>query len=48
MIWLLPMLSPPLVFPVGRIAPLLPVLLIVLLLRPAGPAESVKAPVPAG
>ena len=34
MIWLLPMLSPPLLFPVARIAPLLPVLLIVLLLRP--------------
>ncbi|WP_156435361.1 glycosyltransferase family 87 protein [Bradyrhizobium lablabi] len=48
MIWLLPMLSPPLVFPVARIAPLFPVLLIVLLLRPAGPAESVKASAPAG
>ena len=37
LIWLLPMLSPPLVFPVGRIAPLLPVLLIVLLaVRPSG------------
>ena len=34
MIWLLPMLSPPLIFPVARIAPLFPVLLIVLLLRP--------------
>ena len=34
MIWLMPMLSPPLLFPVARIAPLLPVLLIVLLLRP--------------
>jgi hypothetical protein len=40
MIWLLPMLSPPLLFPVARIAPLFPVLLIVLLLRPAGPATS--------
>ena len=35
MIWLLPMLSPPLIFPAARIAPLFPVLLIVLLLRPA-------------
>jgi hypothetical protein len=34
MIWLLPMLSPPLLFPVARAAPLFPVLLIVLLLRP--------------
>ncbi|WP_157088631.1 glycosyltransferase family 87 protein [Bradyrhizobium jicamae] len=48
MVWLLPILSPPLVFPVGRTAPLFPVLLIGLLLRPAGPVEGVKAPVPAG
>jgi hypothetical protein len=34
MIWLLPMLSPPLLFPVARTAPLFPILLIVLLLRP--------------
>jgi len=34
MIWLLPMLSPPLLFPVARAAPLFPVLLIALLLRP--------------
>ena len=34
MVWLLPMLSPPVLFPVARIAPLLPVVLIVLLLRP--------------
>jgi len=42
MVWLLPMLSPPVLFPVARIAPLLPVLLIVLLLRP-----SASAPEPA-
>jgi alpha-1,2-mannosyltransferase len=42
MIWLLPMLSPPLIFPVSRIAPLLPVLLIVLLLRP-GVSASIRA-----
>ncbi len=35
MVWLLPMLSPPVLVPVGRIAPLVPLLLIVLLLRPA-------------
>jgi alpha-1,2-mannosyltransferase len=35
LIWLMPLLSPPLLFPVARIAPLFPVLLIVLLLRPA-------------
>jgi hypothetical protein len=40
MIWLLPMLSPPLIFPVARIAPLFPVLLIVLLLRPGVPASA--------
>jgi alpha-1,2-mannosyltransferase len=40
MIWLMTMLSPPLLFPVARIAPLLPVLLIVLLLRPGVPAAS--------
>ena len=34
MVWLLPILSPPVLFPVARIAPLVPVLLIVLLLRP--------------
>ena len=34
LIWLMPLLSPPLLFPVARIAPLFPVLLIVLLLRP--------------
>jgi hypothetical protein len=34
MIWLLPMLSPPMLFLVGRFVPLFPVLLIVLLLRP--------------
>jgi hypothetical protein len=34
MIWLLPMLSPPLISPVARIAPRFPVLLIVLLFRP--------------
>ena len=34
MVWLLPMLSPPVLVPVGRIAPLWPVVLIVLLLRP--------------
>ncbi|MCA6115656.1 DUF2029 domain-containing protein [Bradyrhizobium sp. WSM 1738] len=34
MVWLLPLVSPPLMFPVARVAPLLPVLLIVLLLRP--------------
>ncbi len=38
MVWLLPMLSPPVLFPVARIAPLLPVLLIVLLLRREGSA----------
>ncbi len=38
MVWLLPMLSPPVLFPVARIAPLLPVLLIVLLLRPGASA----------
>lgn len=48
MIWLLPMLSPPLLFPVARIAPLFPVLLIVLLLRPAAPATTAIAPSPAG
>jgi len=32
MIWLMPMLSPPLLFPVARIAPLFPGLLILLLL----------------
>ncbi|WFU17270.1 glycosyltransferase family 87 protein [Bradyrhizobium sp. CB3481] len=48
MIWLLPMLSPPLLFPVARIAPLFPVMLIVLLLRPAAPATSAMAPSPAG
>jgi hypothetical protein len=47
MIWLLPMLSPPLLFPVARIAPLFPVLLIVLLLRPAAPAARVPLPSPA-
>jgi alpha-1,2-mannosyltransferase len=41
MIWLLPMLSPPLLFPVARIAPLFPVL-IVLLLRP-GVSASIRA-----
>ena len=40
MIWLMPMLSPPLLFPVARIAPLFPVLLIVLLLRPPPSASS--------
>jgi len=44
MIWLFP----PLLFPVARIAPLFPVLLIVLLLRPAPPATSAIAPSPAG
>jgi alpha-1,2-mannosyltransferase len=34
MIWLLPMLSPPMLFLVGRFVPLFPVLLIVLLLHP--------------
>ena len=34
MIWLLPMLSPPLLFPVARIVPLFPILLILLVLRP--------------
>ena len=34
MIWLLPLLSPPLLFPAARSAPLFPILLIVLLLRP--------------
>jgi hypothetical protein len=48
MIWLLPMLSPPLLFPVARIAPLFPVLLIVLLLRPAAPATRAMAQSPAG
>lgn len=48
MIWLLPMLSPPLIFPVARIAPLFPVLLIVLLLRPAAPATRAMAQSPAG
>jgi alpha-1,2-mannosyltransferase len=43
MIWLVPMLSPPLLFAAGRIAPLLTVLLIVLLLRP----EASTAPAPA-
>jgi alpha-1,2-mannosyltransferase len=42
MVWLLPMLSPPVLFPIARIAPLIPLLLIVLLLRPG-----VGAPVPA-
>jgi hypothetical protein len=42
MIWLLPMLSPPLIFPVARIAPLFPVLLIVVLLRP-GVSTSIRA-----
>jgi hypothetical protein len=43
MVWLLPLLSPPLKFPVARIAPLLPVLLIVLLLRPeAAPPERAR------
>jgi alpha-1,2-mannosyltransferase len=42
MIWLMPMLSPPLLFPVGRIAPLFPVLLMVLLLRPG--VSTVPAP----
>ena len=37
---LLPMLSPPLIFPVARIAPLFPVLLIVLLLRPGVPVSA--------
>lgn len=40
MIWLLPMLSPPWIFPLARIAPLFPVLLIVLLLRPGVPASA--------
>jgi hypothetical protein len=40
MIWLLPMLGPPLIFPVARIAPLFPVLLIVLLLRPGVSASA--------
>lgn len=40
--------EPPLLFPVARIAPLFPVLLIVLLLRPAPPATSAIAPSPAG
>jgi hypothetical protein len=40
MIWLLPMLSPPLIFPVARIAPLFPVVLIVLLLRPGVSASA--------
>ena len=40
MIWLLPMLSPPVLFPVARIAPLFPVLLIVLLLRPGVSASA--------
>jgi hypothetical protein len=39
MIWLLPLLSPPLLFPVARTAPLFPILLIVLLLRPEGRAS---------
>ena len=43
MIWLLPMLSPPLLFPVARIAPLFPVLLIVLLLRPGGSGPRARA-----
>ena len=43
MIWLLPMLSPPLLFPVARIAPLFPVLLIVLLLLPPGVSVSARA-----
>jgi hypothetical protein len=38
MVWLLPMVSPPVMFPVARIAPLLPVVLIALLLRPGAPA----------
>jgi hypothetical protein len=42
MIWLLPLLSPPLLFPVAGIAPLFPVLLIVLLLRP-GVSASIRA-----
>ena len=41
MIWLLPMLSPPLLFPVARIVPLFPALLIVLLLRP-GVSTSIR------
>ena len=36
MIWLLPMLSPPALFPVARIAPLVPAVLIWLLLRTGG------------
>lgn len=47
MIWLLPLLSPPLLFAAGRTAPLFPVLLIVLLLRPAAPAMRTFGPVPA-
>jgi hypothetical protein len=42
MVWLLPILSPPVLFPVARIAPLIPLLLIMLLLRPG-----VSAPAPA-
>ena len=40
MVWLLPILSPPVLFPVARIAPLLPVLLIALLLRPGIPTPA--------
>jgi len=48
MIWLLPLLSPPLLFAVARTAPLLPLLLIVLLLRPALPAARAARQVAAG
>jgi alpha-1,2-mannosyltransferase len=41
-------LHPPLLFPVARIAPLFPMLLIALLLRPAAPATGAIAPSPAG
>jgi hypothetical protein len=41
MIWLLPLLSPPLLFPAARSAPLFPVLLIALLLR-SGVSTSVR------
>lgn len=47
MIWLLPLLSPPLLFPAARLAPLLPVLLIVLVLRPATPAARMAVESPA-
>jgi alpha-1,2-mannosyltransferase len=43
LIWLVPMVSPPLLFAVGRIAPLFTVLLIALLLRPEASMTSVPA-----